>query len=143
MIEKKTSRAISRRIRSSRKPRASRIAKQQKTGHARACHRGAQQKRPNPAQPGARPCTGHARPCLGDARPCVCARPPVRLCTGGRASVHGRAVSGPAQFRVFSVFLCRFWFIFFGGPLETSLRALLGRKIRVSISLNKTPLGRD
>ena len=67
-------------------------------------------------QPCARSTTLHwcARPCVPSAQPCVGAGSPVQLCTGDRASRHGRASVGSTRFRDFSVFLLQFCFIFLG-----------------------------
>ena len=105
-IEKKTSQAISRKIRGSRKPRAPRIAKQRKTeeptGVPQGCtavHPGQKHAQPRNWRTGSRAWT-HGR-ALVHGHPCI-PRTTVRGCTATRAPVHGRpcclhgrAVSGP------------------------------------------------
>ena len=131
-IENKTSRVISRKIRGSRKSRASKIAKQRKTGQHTGVQQGCtavhpRQQPKKSAQPvHGQPCLD-ARPCIGGTRPCVGARSPVRLCTGGRASGRLR------KFAFFSVFIFQYCFIF--GWLLGFFWSTLGRKLGFSIAL--------
>ena len=121
-MEKRTSRVSSRKIRGSRKPRASRIAKQWQIGERTGVPQGCTAVHPgqNHAQ---QPKLAHGPPCV-DARsdvrqthgralvhgqPCV-----VRGCTATRAALHGRAVSGPPAVSRFFGLLFQFCFIFWG-----------------------------
>ena len=75
LIETKISRAISRKIRVSRKPRAPKIAKQQKTGHHTGVQQGCTAVHPG-QKPGQPRKLAHGQPCLAHG-PCV--RPVYRV----------------------------------------------------------------
>jgi len=121
-IEKMTSKAISRKIRGSRKPRISRIAKQRKTARDTGVRQGCMVVRPRQNK--------HSQRIRTHGQPCASARAAVRWCTAvPRPVPHGFAFFG-----LYIMFSFIFW-----RDLKPSFSSTLGRKLGFSISsINST-----